>query len=265
MESLALIAAVSAYAVAGALSAAWLGGLAAGAARAARVACGIAFLAQLYVIGARGVAHVHPVSSVGDAIGFAGWLIAGAYLIALVVRRAHRLDAVGAVVAPLAAVALVTTRIAGAAAPGREADFGLLGRVHISLAALGVGLLALATAVAVVYLAEDRQLKRRRVGHLVRRGIALETLDALAHRLVLVGFPVFTLALLSGAAWLHRLGQGMRVEYPLALIAWGLFGVLLLARTTAGWRGRRAALLTLGGFASAALAVGLYVMRGTGA
>jgi ABC-type uncharacterized transport system permease subunit len=40
---------------------------------------------------------------------------------------------------------------------------------------------------------------------------------------------------------------------------------VLIARQTAGWRGRRAALLTLVGFASALVVLGIYVARSAGA
>ncbi len=40
----------------------------------------------------------------------------------------------------------------------------------------------------------------------IARGTPLETLDRLAHRCVSIGFPVFTLAIVTGAIWVARLG-----------------------------------------------------------
>ena len=140
---------------------------------------------------------------------------------------------------------------------------GTLGRIHISLATLGVAIFALATALAAIYLLEDRNLKRKRFdGILFRRGVALESLDLLAHRLVLVGFPIFTVALMLGVIWVSQRASGFdRLEYPLALVTWLSFAGLIVARTTHGWRGRRAALLTVVGFVAAVLVFAIYFAR----
>ena len=84
---------------------------------------------------------------------------------------------------------------------------GTLGRTHIFLATVGVAVFTLAAVLAVMYLIEDRQLKRKRFGELIDRGAAsLETLDRLAARCVSFGFPIFTVALVTGALWIARLG-----------------------------------------------------------
>jgi len=166
---------------------------------------------------------------------------------------------VGAFVAPAAVVMLLMARLTPGG--GSTESLGMLGRIHISLATAGVSIFALATAVAVLYLIEERQLKRKHIGALVRRGTALETLDKLAHRCVQVGFPVFTVAMITGAMWSAQLPGTLRPEYTVAAIAWAAFAGLLVARTTAGWRGRRAALVTIFGFSSALLVLGVYLVR----
>ena len=138
---------------------------------------------------------------------------------------------------------------------------GRLGQAHILLATLGVAVFAFAAVLAIVYLFQDRSLKRKQLERVMARGTPLETLDRLAHRCVSIGFPVFTLAIVTGAIWVARLGllhgRGtLRPEYLLAVGTWVAFAVLLVARVGAGWRGRRAAWLTLGGFGGTALVVG---------
>jgi ABC-type uncharacterized transport system permease subunit len=113
---------------------------------------------------------------------------------------------------------------------------------------------------------EDRQLKRKQFERMMGRGTPLETLDRLALRCVSVGFPVFTVAIVTGAIWVARLGllrqaAALRPEYIFALATWAAFGVLLIARVGAGWRGRRAAWLTLGGFGGAVLVLLAYFLR----
>ena len=223
-----------------------------------RVCLILAFIAHGVEIGWRGVQDVHPGTSVREALGFLPWLMVGGYLLATL---RHRLHILGAFVAPAALVILAAARLSpeGEALPG----LSLLGRVHISLATLGVAIFALATALSAFYLIEDRNLKNKRFdGILYRRGIALESLDLLAHRLVVIGFPIFTVSLMLGVIWGAQRASGFdRPEYPLALVTWLSFAGLLVSRTTHGWRGRKAALLTIVGFASALIVFGIYFAR----
>jgi ABC-type uncharacterized transport system permease subunit len=227
-------------------------------ARAARWSLLAAFLAHGVEISWRGVLDVHPGTSVYEALGFLAWLMVGGYLLA---GLRYSLQILGAFVAPCALAILAIARLA----PTHEAlpGFTLLGRIHISLATLGVAIFALATALAAVYLLEERNLKRKRFeGVLFRRGIALESLDLLSHRLVLLGFPIFTVALMLGVIWVSQQKSGFdRPEYPLALVTWLAFAGLLITRTTHGWRGRKSAVLTVVGFAAAVLVFAIYFAR----
>ena len=91
----------------------------------------------------------------------------------------------------------------------RPEDLSALGRIHISLATIGVGVFALASALSAIYLVEDRALKRKKFDTLAFKdgGAPLESLDRLSHRLIWVGFPIFTVALVLGAMWTARLGE----------------------------------------------------------
>jgi ABC-type uncharacterized transport system permease subunit len=219
----------------------------------------LAFVAHATDIGWRGTQHVHPAQSVREALGFLGWILTGGYLMS---SLKYRLTLGGVVVMPVSLVLLLVARLT----PAGHAHEGLtaLGRVHISLATIGVGIFALASALSAIYLAEDRALKRKKFDALAfkDRGAPIETLDRLSHRLVWVGFPIFTVALVLGAVWMSRLGASFdRVEYPLAVVTWLAFAALLVARQIYGWRGRRAALLTLQGFAGALAVLVIYLVR----
>ena len=50
-------------------------------------------------------------------------------------------------------------------------------------------------------------------------------------------------------------------QFLVRLGRYGLFAVLLIARQIYGWRGRRAALLTLQGFACALVVLLIYLVR----
>jgi ABC-type uncharacterized transport system permease subunit len=253
-----LWAATALYGVAGALYTLFLVGVPARAAGAARATLALAFVAHMATIGARGVVGSHPVSTAGDATGFLAWIMVGAFLAA---EWRRRLDAVGAFVAPVALVLVLVAYRSARGDAGGITGLGVLGRVHIVLAVVGASAFTLAAGLAVFYLLEERQLKRKHVGKLVKRGAALDTLDRYANRAVLVGFPVFSVAMVTGAIWQSRRAGGLRLEYPIAILAWGAFAALLVARYTAGWRGRRAAVLTLLGFGATLAVLGLYMAR----
>jgi ABC-type uncharacterized transport system permease subunit len=219
---------------------------------------GLAFVAHGFDIGWRGTEHVHPAQSVREAIGFLAFILTGGYLLA---STRYRLTIGGVVVMPVALVMLVAARLTPA---GESQDLSALGRIHISLATLGVGVFALASALSAIYLVEERALKKKKfdAASFKDHGAPLEALDRLSHRLVWVGFPIFTVALVLGAVWVSKLGMSLdRPEYPLAAVTWLAFAGLLVVRQVYGWRGRRAARLTLAGFAAALAVLVIYLVR----
>lgn len=227
----------------------------------ARAALAAAVSMHFADIGYRCVRGVNPISSTPEAVSLVAFLIAAGYLIA---SLRYQLAAAGAFAVPAALAALVLARVVPAEADAPH--MGTLGRAHILLAVVGVAVFALAAVLALLYLFEDRQLKRKRFDRLAGRGTPLATLDRLALQCVSIGFPIFTVAIVTGAIWVARLGLlrqafALRPEYALALVTWAAFGVLLIARVGAGWRGRRAAWLTLGGFGGAMLVLAAYFLR----
>jgi ABC-type uncharacterized transport system permease subunit len=219
----------------------------------------LAFAAHGTDISLRAIAHVHPAQSVREALGLLAFVLTGGYLLASI---RYRLTIGGVVVMPLALILLVAARLTPAG--DVPEDLSVLGRIHISLATVGVSVFALASALSGIYLVEDRALKRKRFdgASFKDRGAPLEALDRMSHRLVWVGFPIFTVALVLGAIWVSKLGESLdRPEYPLAAVTWLAFAGLLVARQVYGWRGRRAARLTLLGFAAAIAVLAIYLVR----
>ncbi|MBP8808379.1 MAG: cytochrome c biogenesis protein CcsA [Kofleriaceae bacterium] len=210
-------------------------------------------------IGWRGVLSVHPAASVREALGFLAWIIAGGYLLGSWRRR---IDLAGAVLVPMVAVVLAAARLSPTGAP--QEDLTLLGRIHISIAVLGVALFALASALAWSYLLEERNLKRKRFDAASFRAPveSLARLDGMSQRLVAVGFPLFTVAMVLGMIWVGQRGSGMaRPEYVAAVVTWLAYAGLLGGRLGLGWRGRRAAWVTLAGFALALSVLSIYFVR----
>jgi ABC-type uncharacterized transport system permease subunit len=230
--------------------------------RIGRVLLAVGWALQVVDIGLRCMRGLHPAYSTAEAMAFIAWAIAGGYLIA---SLRYRLDVAGAFVVPAALVLLLLARVVPA---DESAPPGSLGVVHVGLATLGVATFALAAAIETVYLMQARKLRHKKLDGFRSGNAPLDTLDRLAARCVSIGFPVFTLALVTGAVWVARLGlindargATLRPEYLLAVGSWLAFGVLLVARAGAGWQGRRAAWLTVGGFTGVMLVVLGYFLR----
>src|SRR5262249_3224578 len=113
----------------------------------------------------------------------------------------------------------------------------------------------------VAYLLAERNLKAHRPGR--PGGPSLATLDRLNQRCITIGFPLFTIALVTGAIWVSRLHlHGVfSLHYAISVVAWLLYAGVLAARVAAGWRGRRAAFITLLGFATAMTVLLMYYLR----
>ena len=215
----------------------------------ARRALHLAFLVHVVALAEwMGELGPHNLTSAYGVLPFGAWVLVGGYLI---VDWRFRIRVLGAFVTPLISLALLVVLISGTAGAVAPQVRGALLPVHISLSLIGVAALALACGVAVLYLLLERQLKSKRFGRVFHRFPSLETLDRINYRCVTIGFPIFTVALLLGGLHLYRLFEesaAIRLEWGLAVVAWVMFGVLLQARIMVGWRGRRAAVLTIAGF-----------------
>jgi ABC-type uncharacterized transport system permease subunit len=226
-------------------------------ARAARIVLGVAVVSQGIDIGWLCAHGLHPVVNAREAVYFASWLTCGAYLIA---SLRLNIPLVGALVVPASLVLDVAARLSPST-EGKHAET-LLGSVHITLASAGVACFAVAAGGAIVYLATERSLKKHK-GGMLGRGPALQTLDYFNRRCITFGFPIFTVAMVTGAIWVLRIGHSVLTpQYLMSTVAWLLYAGLLVARITAGWRGRRAALMTLAGFATAMMVLLIYFLRG---
>ncbi len=80
---------------------------------------------------------------------------------------------------------------------------------------------------------------------------SLAALDRVAYRTAIVAFPVFTFAVIAGAMWAEvAWGRywGWDPKETSAFITWVFYAAYLHARATAGWRGSRAAWISVLGF-----------------
>jgi ABC-type uncharacterized transport system permease subunit len=119
--------------------------------------------------------------------------------------------------------------------------------VHIVLVLAGYAALLLTAATSIMYLIRERQLKARTASSLNKLP-ALATLDTLMSRALSIGFVFITLAVIAGSTWASiDVGPGW-IRNPriiISLVTWALYLVIVFFRVTAGWRGRRAAIMVI--------------------
>jgi cytochrome c-type biogenesis protein CcsB len=91
-------------------------------------------------------------------------------------------------------------------------------------------------------------------------------LDRVAYRVIALAFPIWTFAVIAGAIWAQEAwGRywGWDPKETWSFVTWTIFAGYLHARSTAGWKGRRAAVIALVGFISLLItyyAVNLWIV-----
>jgi cytochrome c-type biogenesis protein CcsB len=120
--------------------------------------------------------------------------------------------------------------------------------VHVAAAIFSGGLFLLSNTVASAYLWIDRMERRGGRSEFAKRLPSLDVLDQLSYRLVAFVFPLWTFAIIAGAIWAEAAwGRywGWDPKETWSFITWILYAAYLHARVTAGWKGRKAAWLSL--------------------
>lgn len=128
--------------------------------------------------------------------------------------------------------------------------------IHVSAAIICAGGFTLAAAFAAAYLIRESGERRagegaQPTGWLASRLPSSQTLDRFTFRAVAFTFPLWTFAVVAGAIWAENAwGRywGWDPKETWAFITWVLFAGYLHARSTAGWKGRRAAWIALLGY-----------------
>ena len=128
-------------------------------------------------------------------------------------------------------------------------------RAHILISIFAYGLLNVGAIVAVYALIQDRRLRAGRLSSVNHLFAPLETTEKLLFGITAAGFAGLAITIVSGVMFVENIfAQHLVHKTSLSILALILFGVLLLGRVFAGWRGRRAIYLYLGGFVLLCLA-----------
>lgn len=127
--------------------------------------------------------------------------------------------------------------------------------VHIMLSILAYSLLGLATVQAVLLSIQERNLHNRKPGGFIRTLPPMETMESLLVQMIIIGFALQTMSLLSGMIHLDDMfAQHLAHKTILSLVAWLVFAILLWGRWRFGWRGKTVIRWTLSGFVTLVIA-----------
>jgi len=128
----------------------------------------------------------------------------------------------------------------------------LYSMLHIAGIYLSYFVFFIASVAAAAYLIQDGLIKSKRMGIIFNRLPDLSFLDKLNYRSICLGFPLLTLAIISGFIWTRNINgtywpvHNLRQIYSLVL--WLIYAVILHTRLSAKLRGRKVALLSLFAF-----------------
>jgi len=215
-------------------------GMAMGAFRVAMVLHGVAIV-DLTLANQR-----IPVDNVYQTLSLCAFLIAVAFV---VMERKVRFSSAAVAVFPL-----VFAMTLGAAMEQRVVPIGNEGLrnvwlvVHILLVIAGYAALAFTGLASVAYLVQERRLKSKQSSAILERLPPLATLDGMLTRSLGLGFALLTLGLVFGVMWAFLYLEGDWIANPnitLSVITWVLLLIMIFLRQSAGWRGRKAALMAL--------------------
>ena len=193
-----------------------------------------------------------PLSNLYESlVFFAGTII----LIYLVIERKYSNRVIGAFVAPIAFLAMAYASLSPNISdriqpliPALKSNWLI---AHVIACFIGYGAFAVAFGVSLMYLMKQKSSDDTdsMMGHLPDASV----LDELNHQLVMFGFLFLSAGIITGAVWANSAwGRywGWDPKETWSLITWFVYATLLHARLMRGWRGKRTAILSIGGFAA---------------
>jgi len=192
--------------------------------------------------------HV-PVYNLQETLSTFGWAIVGVFLLLQI--KVH-LMVLGALVAPLATVVVIVASIL----PKPPVTLAPLLRslwrtVHLGTLTVGLAAFAIAFLVGILYLIQENAIKEKNRGFFFRRLPSLKLLDSMGYSCLIAGFPMLTFGIITGVVYAQVvLGRFWSWDHKeiLGAITWLVYAALLHERLAVGWRGRRAAIMTIVGF-----------------
>jgi len=191
-----------------------------------------------------------PLSNMYESLIFFSWTIV---LIYLILEFLYKQKTIGVFVVPFAFLFMALTSII----PGvNEKITPLIPAlkspwlaIHVITCFVGYAAFAVSFWFSILFLIKERREKNN--PSKLRFLPSTRLLDEVNYRSILIGFPMLTLGIVTGAAWANYAWGSYWSWDPKetwSLITWFIYAAFLHARLTRGWSGRKTALLSIIGF-----------------
>ena len=137
-----------------------------------------------------------PVSNLHETLSFAGWAIAGVFLL---FQYRYRLKILGIFAAPLITIVMViAARLPDAPSETQTILKSVWLVVHVVAIFIGEASLALACGAGLLYLLQENAIKSKHRGFFFKRLPSLELLDHTGYACIVTGFTMMTFGLITG-------------------------------------------------------------------
>ena len=215
--------------------------------RPALAAFGLGGLFHLVSIVEQGLLeHQFPVNDIFQTLSLCGFLITVTFLF---VYWRYRTESLSVFIFPLVFVLALTAGLSKSFPAWSSPEVrGLWLKVHIVFILIGYAALLFTAIAAVLYLFQEKELKRKKPRAFPLRLPPLGTLDDLISSSLSLGFICITAGIVVGSIW-ACVDYGTRwiadPRIAISFITWGIYLALVFFRTSAGWRGRKAAILAI--------------------
>jgi len=217
---------------------------------AASVLLAAGFACQTFTIAWDLVATGHfPANNMHETLSVVAWTLVAAFFL---LQLRFRLKVLGVYAAPLAAFLLLVAYSFPSepmADPRLLKGFWLV--MHVITIFLGDAVFALAAGIGGLYLLQEHGIKRKKRGFFFSRLPSLDLLDSTGYACIFTGFTLLTVGMIAGMLYANNvLGRfwGWDPKEVWSAVAWVFYALLLHLRLIKGWRGRRAAILSIAGF-----------------
>jgi cytochrome c-type biogenesis protein CcsB len=185
-----------------------------------------------------------------ESLIFFSWTIV---LIYLILEFKYQQKIIGVFITPFAFLAIALTSIV----PGIDAKITPLMpalqsnwlAIHVTTCFFGYASFAVSFGVSILYLIRDREDPSKERGS--KWLPSTPVLDEINYKSIVIGFPMLSLGIITGAAWANYAWGSYWSWDPKetwSLITWFVYAAFLHARFTKDWRGRKAAILSIVGF-----------------
>jgi len=199
-----------------------------------------------------------PLATRLDSLALFLWVLV---VVFLACQRPYKVGGVAPVFWPGLGVGALLTWAAAGREPVAEGLERLWLVLHLIPVYVGYAGFAVGAGAGACYLVQERLLRGKGAAARWRRFPSLETLEKAGRTALSLGFPALTVGLAAGTVWAvqasERLGPAWYTDPKVVggFVVWVFYAAVLHVRLFVRVRGRRAALLTLAGFA---LTVGTF-------